>query len=398
MQAAQSTVFHFLEGQNYDCVQCGKGCTTDWRVSVDPTTRRTVKDSAIELRVIQEYGQAWIDPEHTGDARELTDESFVGRKPDGSCVFLNPQKLCGIHAEMGGPSKPVVCRMYPFEPVPTPDGMFVSVSFSCTAVQQNHGRPLEAHREDLLQLFKQVEFRSSGFEPKVVYEHVSVDWEGYKALDTFLQDQMVLSNPEMALGQAIWAVCEEIAACDGPTLLDGARMKAALTRQKPGRLEQDPMITASVEFVLLTTLAFLEVELPERRKLVESIASHKQFSLARWHWRGTIDELDASQRERVGDRFEHQIKRYLKALVFGKQLLQAGSLLSSLSALYLLPRVLRLYTTVFATTGPATDAEFFQAVDICESELVTHAHGMNSFFDAFARSFVGQVGVLIRTP
>lgn len=401
----QPTVYHFLEGQNYDCVQCGKACLSDWHISVDPTTRRNLSGSTLELRVIQDYGAAWQEGGASDDPHAIIGESFVAQKANGECVFLQPDLLCGIHAERGYAAKPVVCRMYPFEPVPTPDGMFVSVSFRCTAVQQNHGRPLKDHQEDIVDLLKLVRLHTSGFEPKEVYAQVSMDWDGYKALERFVMAQLDSTDPQQAVGQAIWALCEEIAVAGAsPRLLDGPIMEAALLRQQPGRLESDSMVSASTQFVLLTTLAFLEVQPAERRALVETISSGRPFQLPRWGWDGTLDQLQATQQQLVGSAFESEIRRYLRSLLFGKQLLQGGPLLSGLSALYLLPQVVRLYTAVFAARHQppgsaevlASSKDFFQAIDICETELVTHAHGMNNFFAPFARSFVGQVGVLLR--
>lgn len=98
------------------------------------------------LRVIDAHGAAF-------DRRE--DGSYVMhmRAPeDPTCVFLGPEQRCSIHAELGAQAKPTTCRQYPFQFTRTPDGMYVGASFFCTAIRQNHGRPLADHAEDLLEL------------------------------------------------------------------------------------------------------------------------------------------------------------------------------------------------------------------------------------------------------
>lgn len=116
----------------YDCLQCGKSCTWNPELKLTPeaaerVTQHFQRPGYVPLK--------WVD----GEAR-------LNPAPEGNCT-LNQDRLCRIHSELGYELKPLGCRMFPFLPVQTPDGFDVGVSFFCTAVQQNHGRPLSEHRE-----------------------------------------------------------------------------------------------------------------------------------------------------------------------------------------------------------------------------------------------------------
>jgi Fe-S-cluster containining protein len=74
----------------------------------------------------------------------------IGRRENGECQFWKGGG-CEIHREAGGARKPSVCQLFPFGLVNTPDGYFVSLSYSCPTVLANSGPPAERLREDIVQ-------------------------------------------------------------------------------------------------------------------------------------------------------------------------------------------------------------------------------------------------------
>jgi len=49
----------------------------------------------------------------------------------GSCVFLDDDSRCRIHAAYGGDAKPRACRIFPYELIATPDGVVVTIQREC---------------------------------------------------------------------------------------------------------------------------------------------------------------------------------------------------------------------------------------------------------------------------
>lgn len=59
--------------------------------------------------------------------------AFLGYDEDDRCFFFQDSH-CALHASHGADSKPLICQTYPYNFVDTPDGIFVSLLFSCPSV------------------------------------------------------------------------------------------------------------------------------------------------------------------------------------------------------------------------------------------------------------------------
>ena len=129
---------HFPEGQNYDCVMCGAGCESLWTVPVEAAVVEKIEAHPLGIRVINENGAAFSREEDGGYAIYYKDPT------DPRCGFFRQDKLCSIHAELGMEEKPLTCQQFPFHLTETPDGVYVGLSYMCTAARQNSGRPVSA--------------------------------------------------------------------------------------------------------------------------------------------------------------------------------------------------------------------------------------------------------------
>jgi len=69
--------------------------------------------------------------------------TFLAHRADGDCVYLNAANgLCRIHEQFGAEAKPLGCRLYPFQIVPTFDNeVTVTARFDCPTVRRNDGAP-----------------------------------------------------------------------------------------------------------------------------------------------------------------------------------------------------------------------------------------------------------------
>ena len=59
-----------------------------------------------------------------------------------------------MHKSHGYDFKPRVCRAYPFQPVRTPGGLFVGLSFACESVLADSGRAIAEQADEIRDLVK----------------------------------------------------------------------------------------------------------------------------------------------------------------------------------------------------------------------------------------------------
>lgn len=362
----------FLPDQNYDCVQCGRSCS-GWRVHVDPVTEERIAGSPVVLRIIEERGKTQpieVDP---ADGSKI-----LPRKADGTCVYLNEDRLCSIHAELGYQDKPVGCRQFPFQFTLTPDGVYVGISFSCTAAQQNVGRPLPAHEEDLRELLGL--FRPAGWEGNLKLCGVSqaeLDWPTYLEVEKLVAEH----GPARALmGLA------ELAGFAPPGEIPAPAFDVAFRRAAPERLDSDELLMESTRFFLASLLGSIEAPAEEARGVTELLMLDRPVTLPGSRWEGTWAELRAAA---MPPEFDLQVERYRRALLHRKFLTRVRPLLENVVALYLLEPMLRFYTAVYAAGGPADITHLYRAFDRLELELFTHttSAGLDMLLGAFAQAY-----------
>ena len=378
--------FHFLPGQNYDCVRCAKGCGVPWRIHVDPYSERKVSGTALELRVIEQHGASFVNnPEGS---------TLVARRPDGNCVFLGSDRLCTIHGELGVDAKPMGCREFPFLIRPTPDGISVGVSFFCTAVQRNQGRPLEAHADEVREIMKGIRFKALGDEPIPVRGVAVLDWPGYRAVERLLLKSIDESGLQSGMGRLILTLCRLIAS---QVPLEASNLDAAVERAEAGFMERDLINRSQNEFFAAAIVGMLEAPAPEQRRgLTEALLERRLVAMPRFGWQGPAMEIE-TRREALQGRMDGEIERYLRALIHRKFLALERPLLDNLAVLYLLPHLLRTYTALASLSRRADEPDmddYYRALDIVEMDLVTHVRGLEELYGAVAEAHYNQIAAL----
>ena len=129
--------------QNFDCHGC-TDCCREYRVPVTDAERQRI--SALE----------WGDepalegvPLFAREGGWFSKRYRLNQRADGTCVFLDANGGCRIHARHGPEAKPLACRIYPFVLVPAGDHWRVGMRYACPSVTANKGRPLSVHNADL---------------------------------------------------------------------------------------------------------------------------------------------------------------------------------------------------------------------------------------------------------
>lgn len=160
----------------FDCHGCGRCCETDWDIPVERPT---------------------FPVERLPNGRALL------RRVEGRCTELTPDCRCSLH---GTESKPLACRLFPFQMVRTPDGVHVGASFYCPSVYHGRGRPLSAHAQTL-EAYAQ-KLPALGDAPLRLNDHETIGWSGYRLLEEALASRL----------PHLWGAVRELGATTGRAL------------------------------------------------------------------------------------------------------------------------------------------------------------------------------------
>ena len=167
--------------QNWSCHRSGD-CCRDYLVSVTAEEKKCIE------------GQRWKERPEFSDTELFTPmgtiwkrEYRLSHRADGSCVFLDENGLCRIHAQYGEQAKPLACQLYPYMIVPAGKELRVSVRFSCPSVVRNLGRPVSQQSREISRYAAQlVPLMASAPKPPLLRPGQRVDWPDLlRIVDTF---------------------------------------------------------------------------------------------------------------------------------------------------------------------------------------------------------------------
>lgn len=139
---------HVIADQRFTCASCTQ-CCRDWHVQL------TQEDA----KRIGELPWPASDPLHGAAVIEqVKGDAVIKLQPDGACSFLNADNgRCRIHEQFGYESKPVGCRLFPYQISPTFAGeATVTGRFDCPTIRKNQGAPFDAAVGDLQKLAREM--------------------------------------------------------------------------------------------------------------------------------------------------------------------------------------------------------------------------------------------------
>ncbi len=194
--------------QRFTCTTKCPECCRGWRIQVTPE----------EKERILAHDWARHDPQLAG--RELIEERrSVDQKGaietlaqiDGHCVFLQDDGLCLIHKTLGAEVKPQPCRTFPFLFHQTPDGVQVTTSLGCPAIQRNEGELVSEDMPALQKLYddqvawtRQLAGAPGDHRTPVLTGRQSLAWPDYRTWETFLLERLNDTSPASGgLAQAL---------------------------------------------------------------------------------------------------------------------------------------------------------------------------------------------------
>lgn len=147
---------HLDSGQRYTCQACGRCCRRGWEIAITPREAEHYR-KANAGRWFREREDL---PE--GAARDPFEPIpghapfiRIRRRPDGACGFLGLDNLCRIHQELGGPQKPLTCRLFPYRFHAVERETVVTTSFSCPTVVAGRGEPIASNQREIASLSRE---------------------------------------------------------------------------------------------------------------------------------------------------------------------------------------------------------------------------------------------------
>jgi Fe-S-cluster containining protein len=134
----------------FTCTQCGSCCGGH---NIGPVLPDTLEALSPHMSALATTARLSGSPFYSLPTAEGEDPSVLCRTQDGWCVFLDDARRCTIHGALGGPAKPRVCQLFPWEFKATPDGIAVTVSNECRGfAEARHGQPVVDREAELRRL------------------------------------------------------------------------------------------------------------------------------------------------------------------------------------------------------------------------------------------------------
>lgn len=359
---------HFDPDIAYECVQCGRGCFNKWDIHVEPSVVQRLKGSPLELRVIQERGRAFEGPNIYKDADHPR------------CGFLESDNLCSIHREMGYEAKPLTCQQYPFSFTQVPGGdIYVSAAYSCTAVREEVGPPLEDSREsieDLLRRGGRVH-RIEG--PIPVLEPFFCSWEDFQNYDWELERRLGTEGFPAALEDAVAGLGALLSRHGRPAGVHTLAEGELASSWALGRAAGDQVRSQLRLISMVLSMGLLKPCLDTKDRAIwqnidEAMLGGADLVLPEFGWSAPLADLELWVNQGVGSHFDSAILRYQRSLLFRKVHLTMGGLLPGLILTWLKPPILRLLTGLRAWKEQEEPhlRHFHWALERAETCLVAH--------------------------
>lgn len=138
--------------QNWNCHNCA-GCCKQHEIEITVEEKERIEKQHWEEDTSIPEGQPVI----VKMGLSPTSKRYrLAHQPDGSCIFLNEQGLCRIHAKFGEPAKPLACQVYPYAFHPAGNEIAVSLRFSCPSVVSNLGQRVDQQAGEIRKIVDQV--------------------------------------------------------------------------------------------------------------------------------------------------------------------------------------------------------------------------------------------------
>ncbi len=364
---------HLEDFQGFRCTSCGLCCTRRWGVGVERVIEPGIRASEFHAR---RESEGYIPLEVSPDS-----PTRATKKEDGSCVFLEEENLCGLHSELGGQGKPVGCQLYPYRPVRTPTGVYVSQSFACPPVVAGLDDNVEENRAHLAAVLSQfpdgaAELPDEEF-PVSLTQRTKISWSSYLELEERLLQAYDSEKPL----DSLLTMTNSILLCE--TIAAGEAIETWPVFPPPFlHLEFEKELLRSY-LIAVISIVERENDISARIELQEALAQgHELFSMM---IDAPLPEVGVGFTTTAGDSLHPIFRRYFHNTVRGKLLL-APTVVARLLAVAIGYALLEIYLLGLCRrlNCDRNDQEALaRAFEIVEADAISHSIELYKFFLSF---------------
>ena len=335
----------------YQCLQCGKSCRQDWDIWVRPDFPAMVR---------QDYLEIFSGPAFPFEA---VDGRWRMSRGSSGCASLDSQSLCKIHSSLSYEEKPYRCQQYPILLIETPDGVRASASYTCTAVLESHGPELEVLAS------KMAIWLDRPFSVTKVGEGLA--WDEAMAQEAHFVELLQASGWEVALRRILSGLVSGHQDLRSDHPLSWWKHYRCLPLDLNSCL---PWLLAALLKPCLQLKSKAEWSLFDQAMLEQGALCLDEFS-----YRGSVSELlswAAAEERSFPD-----LERYRGSLLFRKQQLRCGGILSGWLMLWSVGPVYRVLHELCGSHG---------ALERIEMNLLGHTSLAEQVFPALAQFWLDE--------
>lgn len=171
--------------EKWDCHQCGFCC----RGSLIPLS---------DTDVARLKSQKWDEqPEYRNRrimlANGTSATSRLAHRSDGSCIFLQDDGLCRIHAKFGKEAKPTVCQTFPLQLIPHEKQVVLTLRRACPSAAADLGSATSNQLPFIKALVRDRHLKAEAITPPLLKTGEARDWKTIRvvleSVGGLLQDQ-----------------------------------------------------------------------------------------------------------------------------------------------------------------------------------------------------------------
>ncbi|MCA9126330.1 MAG: YkgJ family cysteine cluster protein [Planctomycetales bacterium] len=172
--------------ERWDCQQCGYCCRGSL-VALSQEDARRLRDQ--QWHQLPEYQQTRFLVPH----RRAESGYRLAHRRDGTCVFLNEDGLCRIHAKFGLEAKPTICRTFPMQLVPHEKHTVLTYRRACPSAAADHGTQAKDLVSSVKQLVRDQRLKVEASVPPPLKSGEQRDWKTTRlvlqSVGTLLRDE-----------------------------------------------------------------------------------------------------------------------------------------------------------------------------------------------------------------
>ena len=174
------------EDDRFTCTMCGSCCGG---TNIGPVSESVMEGLKPHLGTLEKKMKATSGLFFTVPGGNGGKSYTLCRQKGGSCVFLESDNRCAIHADYGAEAKPDDCRLFPWMFTATPEGVSVSIQMECRGFPEaRNGKKLIEQEDEIRKMLALAHTRSQLPPILTVTGHLTMTYQAYSEMETELHE------------------------------------------------------------------------------------------------------------------------------------------------------------------------------------------------------------------